>query len=65
MTFGIDHETLKNALEAKVKGLIRSNISSSPLPSQSAIKHVLKYHEQFDKEIDQKYQYFKRTLRSN
>lgn len=53
MTFGIDHETLKNALEAKVKGLIRSNISSSPLPSQSAIKHVLKYHEQFDKEIDQ------------
>lgn len=44
---------VKNALEAKVKGLIRSNISSSPLPSQSAIKHVLKYHEQFDKEIDQ------------
>ena len=53
MTFGINHETLKNALEAKVKGLIRSNISSSPLPSQSAIKHVLKHHEQFDKEINQ------------
>ena len=33
--------------------MIRSNISSSPLPSQSAIKHVLKHHEQFDKEINQ------------
>ena len=53
MTFGIRNQSTKDAIEAKVKGLIRSNISSGPLPSQSAIKHVLKYHDQFDKEIAQ------------
>lgn len=40
-------------LEAKVKGLIRSNISSGPMPSQSAIKYVLENHDEFDKEIQQ------------
>ena len=42
MTFGTKNDITQNVLEAKVKGLIRSNISSGPLPSQSAIKHVLK-----------------------
>lgn len=51
LTFGINDDTTKNVLEAKVKGLIRSNISSGPLPSQSAIKYVLENHETFDKEI--------------
>ena len=40
-------------LEAKVKGLIRSNISSGPMPSQSVIKYVLENHDEFDKEIQQ------------
>ena len=40
-------------LEAKVKGLIRSNISSGPMPSQSAIKYVLENHDEFYKEIQQ------------
>lgn len=53
ITFGAKNQTVKDALEAKVKGLIRSNISSGPLPSQSAITHVLEHHEQFDKEIAQ------------
>lgn len=52
ITFGTSDQTTKDVLEAKVKGLIRSNISSGPLPSQSAVKHVLENHEQFDKEID-------------
>ena len=59
MTFGTENETTKNVLEAKVKGLIRSNISSGPLPSQSAIKHVLQHHDQFDKEIDENIQTLK------
>ena len=42
-----------------MKGLIRSNISSGPLPSQSAIKHVLQHHDQFDKEIDDNIQTLK------
>ena len=51
LTFGINDDATKNVLEAKVTGLIRSNISSGPLPSQSAIKYVLENHETFDKEI--------------
>lgn len=51
ITFGVNNETAKDVLEAKVKGLIRSNISSGPMPSQSAVKYVLENHEQFDKEI--------------
>ncbi|MCH8647758.1 aminotransferase class I/II-fold pyridoxal phosphate-dependent enzyme [Staphylococcus lugdunensis] len=51
MTFGIHNDTAQQVLEAKVKGLIRSNISSGPMPSQSAIKYVLEHHEQFNKEI--------------
>lgn len=42
MTFGTSDQTTKEVLEAKVKGLIRSNISSGPLPTQSAVKNVLK-----------------------
>ncbi|MFI8613212.1 aminotransferase class I/II-fold pyridoxal phosphate-dependent enzyme [Staphylococcus capitis] len=59
MTFGTKNEITQNVLEAKVKGLIRSNISSGPLPSQSAIKHVLKNNKQFDKEIEENIQTLK------
>lgn len=51
ITFGLKNDTAKKVLEAKVKGLIRSNISSGPMPSQSAIKYVLEHHSDFDKEI--------------
>ena len=50
LTFGLNNNVAK---EAKVKGLIRSNISSGPMPSQSAIKYVLENHDEFDKEIQQ------------
>ncbi|ORN87374.1 hypothetical protein B8A11_16515, partial [Staphylococcus aureus] len=40
MTFGTFDQTTKEVLEAKVKGLIRSNISSGPLPTQSAVKRT-------------------------
>ncbi|MCT1927299.1 aminotransferase class I/II-fold pyridoxal phosphate-dependent enzyme [Staphylococcus pasteuri] len=53
ITFGVEDEIAKDVLEAKTKGLIRSNISSGPLPSQSAVKHVLKNNDQFNKEIEQ------------
>lgn len=51
ITFGVQDETTKAVLEAKVKGMIRSNISSGPMPSQSAVKYVLEHNETFDKEI--------------
>lgn len=51
LTFGLNNQKAKDVLEAKVKGLIRSNISSGAMPSQSAIKYILENHEQFDKEI--------------
>lgn len=51
LTFGLHDEISKSVLEAKVKGLIRSNISSGPMPSQSAIKYVLENNEKFDQEI--------------
>ena len=53
LTFGLNNNVAKEVLEAKVKGLIRSNISSGPMPSQSAIKYVLENHDEFDKEIQQ------------
>lgn len=53
ITFGVEDTPTKDVLEAKTKGLIRSNISSGPLPSQSAVKHVLKNNDQFNKEIEQ------------
>ena len=53
MSFGVSNETTKQVLEAKVKGLIRSNISSGPMPSQSAVKYVLEHPETFDKEIQE------------
>lgn len=53
ITFGVEDTLTKDVLEAKTKGLIRSNISSGPLPSQSAVKHVLKNNDQFNKEIEQ------------
>lgn len=51
--FGVEDASTKDVLESKTKGLIRSNISSGPLPSQSAVKHVLKNNDQFNKEIEQ------------
>ena len=51
ISFGVNDPITKQVLEAKVKGLIRSNISSGPMPSQSAVKYVLENHDQFDKEI--------------
>ena len=51
ISFGVEDDTTKQVLEAKVKGLIRSNISSGPMPSQSAVKYVLENHDEFDKEI--------------
>lgn len=53
ITFGIQDEMTKAVLEAKVKGLIRSNISSGPMPSQSAVKYVLQpeHREQFEKDV--------------
>ena len=53
ITFGVEDASTKDVLESKTKGLIRSNISSGPLPSQSAVKHVLKNNDQFNKEIEQ------------
>lgn len=53
ITFGVEDASTKDVLEVKTKGLIRSNISSGPLPSQSAVKHVLKNNVQFNKEIEQ------------
>lgn len=53
ITFGTSNSTTKSVLEAKVKGLIRSNISSGPTPSQSAIQHVLAHPDQFNHEIQQ------------
>ncbi|MBI5974783.1 aminotransferase class I/II-fold pyridoxal phosphate-dependent enzyme [Staphylococcus canis] len=51
ITFGIQDETTASVIEAKMKGLIRSNISSGPTPSQSAIQHVLENNETFEAEI--------------
>ena len=51
ITFGIEDETTQQVLEAKLKGLIRSNISSGAMPSQSAVKYVLEHPETFEKEI--------------
>ncbi|EKU45595.1 aminotransferase class I/II-fold pyridoxal phosphate-dependent enzyme [Staphylococcus massiliensis] len=52
ITFGLENQDAKDVMEAKVKGLIRSNISSGPMPSQAAITHVLENNEQFDKQIE-------------
>ncbi|SCU17720.1 aspartate aminotransferase [Staphylococcus xylosus] len=51
ISFGVSNETTKHVLEEKVKGLIRSNISSGPMPSQSAVKYVLEHPETFEDEI--------------
>ncbi|MGJ5713346.1 aminotransferase class I/II-fold pyridoxal phosphate-dependent enzyme [Staphylococcus auricularis] len=51
ITFGTEDETTQQVLEAKLKGLIRSNISSGAMPSQSAVKYVLEHPETFEKEI--------------
>ncbi|WP_017723443.1 aminotransferase class I/II-fold pyridoxal phosphate-dependent enzyme [Staphylococcus xylosus] len=51
ISFGVSNETTKHVLEEKVKGLIRSNISSGPMPSQSAVKYVLEHPETFENEI--------------
>lgn len=53
ITFGINDELTKAVLEAKVKGLIRSNISSGPMPSQSAVQYVLQpeHREAFEADV--------------
>ncbi|UXS76203.1 aminotransferase class I/II-fold pyridoxal phosphate-dependent enzyme [Staphylococcus chromogenes] len=53
MTFGLSDDSTKAILEAKLKGLIRSNNSSGASPSQAAVQHVLKNHDKFDHEIQQ------------
>lgn len=53
MTFGLSDDSTKAILEAKLKGLIRSNNSSGASPSQAAVQHVLKNNDKFDREIQQ------------
>ncbi|ARJ50199.1 aminotransferase class I/II-fold pyridoxal phosphate-dependent enzyme [Staphylococcus lutrae] len=56
LTFGTSNETTKHVLEAKMKGLIRSNISSGATPSQSAVQHALQQQHTFKDEIKQNIQ---------
>ena len=63
LTFGLNNQKAKDVLEAKVKGLIRSNISSGAMPSQSAIKYILENHEQFDKEIQANVKHYKSVMK--
>ncbi|MBX8994240.1 MULTISPECIES: aminotransferase class I/II-fold pyridoxal phosphate-dependent enzyme [Staphylococcus] len=59
ITFGIKDSKAQEVIEAKVKGLIRSNISSGPMPSQSIVKHVLENRDQLDKELEQNFETLK------
>lgn len=51
MTFGLSDDETKSILEAKLKGLIRSNISSGATPSQAAVQYVLENNKTFDAQI--------------
>ncbi|MDQ7176944.1 aminotransferase class I/II-fold pyridoxal phosphate-dependent enzyme, partial [Staphylococcus chromogenes] len=53
LTFGLSNDTTKEVLEAKMKGLIRSNISSGASPTQAAVQHALKNKANFDQEIQE------------
>ena len=59
ITFGIKDSKAQEVIEAKVKGLIRSNISSGPIPSQSIVKHVLENRDQLDKELEHNFETLK------
>ncbi|MEB7807212.1 aminotransferase class I/II-fold pyridoxal phosphate-dependent enzyme [Mammaliicoccus fleurettii] len=52
LTFGSKNEKVKDVLVAKLKGLIRSNLSSCSLPSQTAIIHAME-DPSFQSQIDQ------------
>ncbi|HAR6232309.1 TPA: aminotransferase class I/II-fold pyridoxal phosphate-dependent enzyme [Staphylococcus pseudintermedius] len=51
LTFGTTNDTTKTVLEAKMKGLIRSNNSSGATPSQAAVQHALKQGASFNDEV--------------
>lgn len=51
LTFGSQNETVKEVLVSKLKGLIRSNLSSCALPSQTAIVHAME-DPSFQKQVD-------------
>lgn len=51
LTFGSKNETVKDVLVAKLKGLIRSNLSSCSLPSQTAVIHAMEDPE-FQSQVD-------------
>lgn len=52
LTFGSKNEKVKEVLVAKLKGLIRSNLSSCSLPSQTAIIHAME-DPSFQSQVDQ------------
>ncbi|UXR77795.1 MULTISPECIES: aminotransferase class I/II-fold pyridoxal phosphate-dependent enzyme [unclassified Staphylococcus] len=51
ITFGLSEQLSKDIVEAKMKGLIRSNNSNGSTPSHSAVRYVLENPEQFNKDI--------------
>lgn len=51
VTFGLSNQASKDIVEAKMKGLIRSNNSNGSTPSHSAVRYVLENPEQFNKDI--------------
>ncbi|MCU5746172.1 aminotransferase class I/II-fold pyridoxal phosphate-dependent enzyme [Staphylococcus sp. SQ8-PEA] len=59
ITFGISDQKAQEVLEAKIKGLIRSNISSGPMPTQSIVKHVLENKDQLDRELQRNFETLK------
>nr|WP_263312742.1 aminotransferase class I/II-fold pyridoxal phosphate-dependent enzyme [Mammaliicoccus sp. Marseille-Q6498] len=55
LTFGTQSESIQEALVAKLKGLIRSNVSSCSLPSQTAVVHAMEdpsFQSQVDENIN-------------
>lgn len=58
LTFGHQNENVKEALIAKLKGLIRSNLSSCALPSQTAIVHAME-DPSFQSQVDHNIQILK------
>lgn len=51
LTFGENNTTVQDILIAKLKGLIRSNLSSCALPSQTAIVHAME-NPNFQSQVD-------------
>lgn len=55
LTFGSQNDVVKDVLVAKLKGLIRSNLSSCSLPSQTAIIHAMEdpsFQDQVDHNVN-------------